>query len=320
MGEIMVEENPFSLKAYRKNQDQDDSLFFELLSENLILSDEFLQVSIQQSSEFTFGIGENGKQNFKRKFDRKTWPIWARDWATNPENEYGEGTANFYGHQMMMTNLDYSSDGSQIKSNYIYLHNSAASEVQFNPGAVTVIRSIGGIIDMVVGVADRPEEGIIDYTSMIGKPLMPTYWALGYHLCRWGYTGTEQIENIHKAMKDANFPLDVQWVDIDYMDNYFDFTIGQGDNWKNLPALVDKMHDNNVKLVTIVDPGIKSDSNETYPTYDRGLEQDIYIKTAEGENYQTLVWPGYTYHPDFSNPKSRPWWSNELDLFQISKI
>ena len=94
------------MEIFRLNNRYQVNNIFEVIPENLILSDEFLQISIRSSSQYTYGIGEQGKQKFKRNFDRKTWPVQARDWATQTQNEYGENTAQFYGHQMMLMNLD----------------------------------------------------------------------------------------------------------------------------------------------------------------------------------------------------------------------
>ena len=50
-------------------------------------------------------------------------------------------------------------------------------------------------------------------------------------------------------------PLDVQWVDIDYMQSYRDFTYDPK-NFANLPSIVDEIHKLNVKFVPIVDFGV----------------------------------------------------------------
>jgi len=44
---------------------------------------------------------------------------------------------------------------------------------------------------------------------------MPPRWALGFHLCRWGYNSLNQTQAIWQSMIDNNMPQDAQWNDID---------------------------------------------------------------------------------------------------------
>ena len=35
---------------------------------------------------------------------------------------------------------------------------------------------------------------------------MPPYWALGFHLCRWGYGGTDGMKAVINRMREAKMP------------------------------------------------------------------------------------------------------------------
>lgn len=43
--------------------------------------------------------------------------------------------------------------------------------------------------------------------SSQGYPMMPPYWSLGFHLCRWGYTSTNMTRAVVQRMQQAQFPL-----------------------------------------------------------------------------------------------------------------
>ena len=47
---------------------------------------------------------------------------------------------------------------------------------------------------------------------------IPPYWALGYHLCRWGYNSLENMQAAFQRTVDLGIPLDAQWGDIDIME------------------------------------------------------------------------------------------------------
>ena len=35
---------------------------------------------------------------------------------------------------------------------------------------------------------------------------MPVYWALGYHLCRWGYASSNATWDVVKSMRNYGIP------------------------------------------------------------------------------------------------------------------
>ena len=118
----------------------------------------------------------------------------------------------------------------------------------------------------------------------IGFPMLPPYWSLGYHLSRWGYRSSDDVINIVEAMKSAKIPLEVQWVDIDYMEDhkgktsvqltqnsfslpslmmFSDFTVDSV-NWASMKNLSDMLHENDQRFVLILDPAIPSEAGPDY--------------------------------------------------------
>ncbi len=51
------------------------------------------------------------------------------------------------------------------------------------PTPAIAIKTLGGIIDLFVFVGDNPEQVTQLYTSVIGKPVMPPFWGLGWLIC-----------------------------------------------------------------------------------------------------------------------------------------
>jgi alpha-glucosidase (family GH31 glycosyl hydrolase) len=114
---------------------------------------------------------------------------------------------------------------------------------------------------------------------------------------------------------ENQIPLDTQWVDIDYMQNYKDFTYNQADYWGQpggffgLQEFIDFLHHGlNMRFVPIIDAGISYRPNEDYAAFDEGVKQGVFLKEADGSLSYGKVWPNEAVFPDFSNPLANTYW------------
>lgn len=89
---------------------------------------------------------------------------------------------------------------------------------------------IGGVFDFRLFLGGKSAEPVIERLhEYAGSSMIPPFWALGFHQCRWGYQDASALERVINSYKDNKVPLDTIWTDIDYMSGYEDFTI---DEWK----------------------------------------------------------------------------------------
>ena len=78
-------------------------------------------------------------------------------------------------------------------------------------------------------------------------------------------------------MRDAEFPYDAQWTDIDAMTSNLDFTYDPT-RFNGLPDLVRLLQSEGKHYVNIIDPGISpTQPPGTYPPYDDGLKRAIFV-------------------------------------------
>lgn len=147
------------------------------------------------------------------------------------------------------------------------------------------------------------------YTLITGRMPLPPLWALGYQQNRYSYESEVETLEVAQKLRELQIPCDAIYLDIHYMDEFRIFTWNQ-ETFNNLHGLVDNLHAIGMKIVTIMDPGVQV--KEGYAGYDTGIEEGIFITYPDGKPAAGVVWPGLCHFPDFSNPKARDWWKEQL--------
>jgi len=80
------------------------------------------------------------------------------------------------------------------------------AEVELQPMPAITYRTIGGVLDMYVFLGPKPDDVIQQYTAVIGLPLMPSYWSLGFHLCRYGYDSSDSLKKVIARNRQLGIP------------------------------------------------------------------------------------------------------------------
>ncbi len=143
------------------------------------------------------------------------------------------------------------------------------------------------------------------FTELVGRMDMPPAWSTGYQQSRWSYASSQEALDIASHMRRDSIPCDVIYLDIDYMDGYRVFTWGK--NFPDPKNFVDEMKKYGIKVVTIVDPGVKIDEN--YEIYRSGKSIDAFAKSRDDKDFTGYVWPGRCTFPDFLRSNVREWWA-----------
>ncbi|XP_047134482.1 lysosomal alpha-glucosidase isoform X1 [Hydra vulgaris] len=265
-----------------------------------IFSDQFLQISSLLPSENIYGLGEH-VLGLKLKTNWNMLTLFSRDIDTP------EGGVNLYGVHPFYINTEKSG-----WANGVFLKNSNAMDIILQPTPAITYRTIGGILDFYFFLGPTTNDVVSQYTDVVGRPTMPPFWSLGFHLCRWGYNSVDNTKKVRDRMAANYIPQDVQWNDIDYMDKYLDFTIGE--NFSGLSDFVGLLHEQGLHYVLMLDPAI-SNQQTGYPPYDIGVQKNIFVKNNKGENIIGEVWPGSTVFPDFFNPNVSSYWTDLISSF-----
>lgn len=172
--------------------------------------------------------------------------------------------------------------------------------------------SVGGNIEYYFMLGKDIKEVVRNYTSLTGRMEMPPLWSLGYQQCRFSYFTQEEVKDLVKTFEEKEIPLDVVYLDIDYMDGFRVMTF-KTPHFDDAKGLIKGLKEKGIKTITILDPGVKVD--EEYGVYKRGKEGNHFTKKLDGEIFIGAVWPGDSAFPDFSNKDCREWWKEELKKF-----
>ncbi|CAH0729522.1 unnamed protein product, partial [Brenthis ino] len=266
----------------------------------IILSDKFSQISSILPTSHVYGLGEK-QAAFMNDFNWNTFTLFNRDVAPT-ENVNLYGSHPFY--------LALESDGN---SHGMFLLNSNAMDIVLQPTPAITYRAIGGILNFYVFLGPTPKDVVSQYTEIIGRPFMPPYWSLGFHLCKFNYGSLNVTKDVMQRNIDAGIPLDVQWNDLDYMRNSNDFTYDT-DKFAGLPQFVDRLHEMGMHYVVLIDPGVSaSEKPGEYPPFDRGLDMDVFIKNSTDQPFVGKVWnPKSTVWPDFTHPNASAYWKEMM--------
>ena len=158
-------------------------------------------------------------------------------------------------------------------------------------------------------------ESVLDIVSqfrgIIGRSYIPPKWAFGFGQSRWSYMTADEVREVADKYQEAGIPLDMIYMDIDYMERYKDFTVDES-SFPEFPKFVEEMKARGIHLVPIIDAGVKVE--EGYDVYDEGVEKGYFVKKENGENLLAAVWPGLVHFPDFLNDDARAWFGNKYKV------
>ena len=147
-----------------------------------------------------------------------------------------------------------------------------------------------------------------EFRTLIGRSYIPPKWAFGLAQSRWGYKTEEDVREVARQYKEHDLPLDMICMDIDYMQDYADFTVNK-ERFPDLAKLSADLKAQGIRLVPIIDAGVRVDPNDS--TCTEGLEKGYFCKKADGTPFVAAVWPGKAYFADFLRPEVREWFGHK---------
>ena len=166
---------------------------------------------------------------------------------------------------------------------------------------------------MITGDSDL--DIVKQFRGIIGRSYIAPKFAFGYGQSRWGYKTEDDFRTVVKKYRENHVPLDMVYMDIDYMQDYKDFTVNE-ERFPDFEGFVQDMKKEKIHLVPIIDAGVKVE--EGYDIYEEGCEKGYFCRREDGSYFEATVWPGWTHFPDVLNADARKWFGDKYDVL-VSK-
>ena len=171
-------------------------------------------------------------------------------------------------------------------------------------------------LDLYVITGESIYDIVKQFRQMIGKSYIAPKFAFGFGQSRWGYKTPEDFAYVVEKYRENHIPIDMVYMDIDYMDHYKDFTINEA--FGDFSEYVEELKKENIRLIPIIDAGVKIE--EGYDVYEEGVANNYFCKREDGSDFVAAVWPGYTHFPDVLNPEARKWFGGKYKLLTDAGI
>ena len=158
---------------------------------------------------------------------------------------------------------------------------------------------------------------VSQFRKLIGQSYIPPVWGFGNMQSRWGYVTEKDFETIADNFAKNNVPLDAIFMDIDYMEDFKDFTINKK-LFPDFKKFVGKMKERGIRMVPIIDAAVKN--QDGYDVCDEGKKLGMFSKTKDGREFIGGVWPGDSLFPDFLNADVRKWFGSKYKVLTDAGI
>lgn len=248
--------------------------------------------------DIVYGLGQNVRGINKRG--------WIYESNCNDEPNHQEDTHSLYGaHNFLMVCGD----------SCFGLFLDTPGKVTFDVGYTHYDRLNISFeyedFELYVIDGDTPEEIVHEFRGLIGRSYIPPKWAFGFGQCRWSYMSSREVREVAEGYRKNQIPLDMIYLDIDYMERYKDFTINR-ETFPDFEELVQEMKEQGIRLIPIIDGGVKVE--EGYDVYEEGVKNNYFCKDTDGEDFSLGVWPGKCHFPDMLNDEARRWFGRKYQV------
>lgn len=243
-----------------------------------------------------YGLGE-----MPRGINKRGWHYIANN---TDESRHSEDKLSFYGaHNFLLVR-----DGSTCFGLFVDFPGKVYYDIGYTRHDLLSFHTETPDYDLYLLSGGNENAICREFRTLIGRSYIPPRWAFGLAQSRWGYKTEEDVREVARQYKEHDLPLDMICMDIDYMQDYADFTVNK-ERFPDLTKLSADLKAQGIRLVPIIDAGVRVDPNDS--TCTEGLKKGYFCKKADGTPFVAAVWPGKAYFADFLRPEVREWFGHK---------
>ena len=243
-----------------------------------------------------YGLGE-----MPRGINKRGWHYIANN---TDESRHSEDKLSFYGaHNFLLVR-----DGSTCFGLFVDFPGKVYYDIGYTRHDLFSFHTETSDYDLYLLSGGNENAICKEFRTLIGRSYIPPKWAFGLAQSRWGYKTEEDVREVARQYKEHDLPLDMICMDIEYMQDYADFTVNK-ERFPDLAKLSADLKAQGIRLVPIIDAGVRIDPND--PTCTEGVEKGYFCKKADGTPFVAAVWPGKAYFADFLRPEVREWFGHK---------
>jgi alpha-D-xyloside xylohydrolase len=161
------------------------------------------------------------------------------------------------------------------------------------------------------------------FTELEGRAVLPPYWAFAPWKGRDYHQNDAQLKEDVDKTRALGLPASVILIDSPWATTYNDYKFNPK-QFDDAPAMVKHIHAKGYKLVLWHTSWINSKSDPPKEAgfegkiaplaenYAEAAEQGLFVKNQDGSPYVGRWWKGLGSMIDFTNPKAKQWWQDQV--------
>jgi alpha-D-xyloside xylohydrolase len=161
------------------------------------------------------------------------------------------------------------------------------------------------------------------FTAQAGRAILPPYWAFAPWKARDYHQNDAQVKEDVDKNRELGLPASVILIDSPWATTYNDYKFNPK-QFEDAPGMVKYIHQNGYKLVLWhtswinsksdppKEPGFEGKIAPLAENYQFAADQNLFVRNANGTPYVGQWWKGQGSLIDFTYPKAKQWWQDQV--------